>query len=290
MNYTIKDLETLSGIKAHTIRIWEKRYGLLKPKRTTSNIRYYNDDELRYLLNIALIVKHGFRISKVSEYDEARLNIEVLKLNQIAKSDETVIDRLVIYMIHFDDEKFEDLLDQQISQLGFENAVLDVVFPLFEKIGIYWQTGSIFPSQEHFVSSLLRQRLISYSAAFRNNEAAQTILFFLPENEMHELSLLFYNYLALKNGYKTIYLGQNVPMADLAKLNDLVRVDYVFTAYLNPMAKGRAEKYFEALNVVFSKKKVFITGAQVMKQHLSLPLNFSIITNLQSFKKYLGGY
>lgn len=285
--YTIKDLETLSGIKAHTIRIWEKRYGLLVPHRTTTNIRYYSDEELKRLLNVSALVKNGFKISKVSGYDDNRLHDEVLNLSRQVTGMENIIDQLVIHMVNFDDEQFEVLLDRQISEHGFEQVVLETVFPLFEKIGIFWQIGSIFPAQEHFVSNLLRQRLITEAAAYRNYQADKTVLFFLPENEMHELGLLFYNYLALKYGYKTIYLGQNVPFEDLSGLTDLTKVDYVFTAFINAIEKEELEAYFSKLNTVFRKKKIFVTGAQVMKHEPHLPANFRVINQVNTFKKYL---
>lgn len=284
--YTIKDLETLSGIKAHTIRIWEKRYGLLIPSRTSTNIRYYSDDELKRLLNISLLVKNGYKISKVSGYDDQQIHAAVLSLSQQTSASEDVVNQLVVHMVNFDDQQFEALLDRQIERTDFEQAIVQVIFPLFEKIGIFWQIGSIFPAQEHFVSNMIRQRLIAESAAYRNYQSDKTILFFLPEKEMHELGLLFYNYLALKSGYRTIYLGQNVPFGDLPDLDDLKHVDYIFTSFVNAIEKDELEDYLARLSTAFKKKKIFITGAQVLKNAPALAANVKVISDIRIFKKY----
>lgn len=286
--YTIKDLETLSGIKAHTIRIWEKRYGLLVPERTTTNIRYYSDEELRKLLNVSMLVKHGYKISKVSIFDNDQIHKEVLKLNEQSLSSHDIIDQLIVHMVNFDHKNFEDLLEQQIDKQGFEETFMTVVFPLFEKIGIYWQIGSIFPAQEHFVSNITRHMLIRASSSFANHDASASVLFYLKEGELHELSLLFYQYLALKSGYRTIYLGQNVPFEDLTKLDGLQDIDRVFTAFINGIEPEELEEYIKKLSGIFKRKKVFVTGAQVALVKPILPSNFKVVTDVRAFKKYFG--
>lgn len=284
--YTIKDLETLSGIKAHTIRIWEKRYGLLEPQRSTTNIRYYSDDELKKLLNVSMLVKHGFKISKVAVYKEGQIRDEVLKLSQKPLSSEGLIDQLILHTVNFDDQNFERLLYQQIEKIGFEDTFTTVIFPLFEKVGVYWQIGSIFPAQEHFVSNITRQLLIQAASEFKNQEASYSILFFLKEGEMHELSLLFYNYLALKAGYKTVYLGQNVPFEDLLKMEGLQKIDAVFTAFINGIEKEELDGYLGKMENAFKRKRVFVSGAQLAAQKPKLPANFKVVSDVKSFKKY----
>ncbi|HKJ42911.1 MAG TPA: MerR family transcriptional regulator [Sunxiuqinia sp.] len=286
--YTIKDLETLSGIKAHTIRIWEKRYNLLEPQRSTTNIRFYSDDELKKLLNVSMLVKHGFKISKVADFEAKQIHDEVLKLNQRPLSTEGLIDQLIVHMVNFDDKSFEQLLNQEIEKVGFENTFTSVIFPLFEKVGIYWQIGSIFPAQEHFVSNITRDLLIQASSEVKNHDSRFTVLFFLKEGEMHELSLLFYNYLALKAGYKTVYLGQNVPFEDLLKIDGLQKIDLIFTAFINGIEPEELEEYLNKMDQAFKRKKVFVSGAQLAKHKPKLPSHFKIVTDLKSFKKYFG--
>ncbi|WP_159520447.1 MerR family transcriptional regulator [Sunxiuqinia indica] len=287
--YTIKDMETLSGIKAHTIRIWEKRYGLLEPQRSTTNIRYYSDNELRKLLNVSMLVKHGYKISKVSNYENGQIQKEVLKLNEKSLPSESMIDQLVVHMVNFDHKSFEDLLLQQIDQIGFEETFMENIFPLFEKVGIYWQIGTIFPAQEHFVSNIIRELLIKESSGINNHDSTSTVLFFLKEGEMHEISLLFYHYLALKSGYKTIYLGQNVPFEDLVKMDGVQQFDRIFTAFINGIDEKELEDYITEMYKAFKRKKIFVTGAQISMVKSKLPSNFKLITDTKAFKKYFGG-
>jgi DNA-binding transcriptional MerR regulator len=282
--YTIKDLETLSGIKAHTIRIWEKRYGLLVPKRSTTNIRFYDDEELKKLLNVSMLVKHGYKISKVAALEDEQIWHEILKLNSKELSAGEVIDQLIVHLVNFDDESFGQLIERQIATLGFEETVADVIFPLFRNVGVYWQTGSIFPAQEHFVSNIVRELLINQSLAFKNYQATETVLFFLKEGEMHELGLLFYNYIALKSGYKTIYLGQNVPFDDLVKIEGLKKFGLVFTAFTNGIAPEELQLYLNKIEEVFKKKTVYVSGAQITKHTPKLPPNFTFISDIHSFK------
>ena len=286
--YTIKDMETISGVKAHTIRIWEKRYGLLQPERTTTNIRYYSDDELKKLLNVAILVKHGYKISKISIYNESDIQKEVIKINSKRGTTSDVIEQLIVYMVNFEGKRFEDLLNQQIEERGIEYAMMHVITPLFDKIGVFWQTGSIFPAQEHFVSNILRQRLIYESNKYDNSNSTKTILFYLKEDELHELGLLFYNLLALQAGYKTIYLGQNVPFEDLIRVAEIKSIDYIFTAFVNAISKEELESYFDKLNKLVNKKRVFVNGFQVQEHQPKLPRNFKVVTDVPTFKKYFG--
>src|SRR5690554_1599768 len=156
IGYSIRDLEVLSGIKAHTIRIWEKRYHLLDPERTTTNIRFYNDDDLRRMLNISLLVRNGFKISKVAQWNDEIIKREVLELAEAKASTSGYIERMILYMVNFDNEKFVSLINEIIDKSGLEDAVTNIFFEFFIKVGVYWQVGSIFPAQEHYVSNIIR--------------------------------------------------------------------------------------------------------------------------------------
>jgi len=285
--YTIKDLESLSGIKAHTIRIWEKRYGLLVPDRTSTNIRFYTDEELKHLLNVAALVKRGHKISKVSVYSDQRIREEVLKLNRDASSMDDFIDQLVIHILNFDTEKFEALLDTLQNRLGFEKLITDIVFPLFQKVGVYWQIGSMFPAQEHMVSNLVRQRIIIESAKIKHGSDAKTVLLFLPENEQHELSLLFSRYIALKHNFNTIYLGQNVPFADIQALAGTKVVDLVVTVFVNVMEKEDIEKYLLNLRSLFNSVPIAVSGLQIRTKDPALPSNVYFIHDIEGYRELL---
>lgn len=286
--YSIKDLEVLSGIKAHTIRIWEKRYELLKPARTDTNIRYYDDDDLRKILNVALLVKNGYKISKVSKMKDEVVRDKVLEVTRSNTSEGDYVDRLLLHMINFDNISFSRLTDETIASLGLEDAVSKIFFDFFVKIGTYWQVGSVFPAQEHYVTHIIRQKLIAeINKLGVENERDASVLFFLPESELHELSLLFYSYLARKMGYNVIYLGQFVPFEDLIKIQEKIKVDFVFTAFINSISKEDLEKYLVDLKNLFVKQKVFITGWQLHIHNPELPRNVKIVKDYKEFKKYI---
>ena len=286
--YSIKDLEVLSGIKAHTIRIWEKRYKLLVPERTDTNIRLYNDEDLRRILNVSLLVKNGFKISKVAKLNSDEIKERVLSVTQEKTSETDYIDRLILMMLNFDNVGFNRLSKEIIINMGLEEAVNQVFFALFQRIGTYWQVGSIFPAQEHYVTNILRQKLIS---EIENLELVAsnglTILFFLPDKEMHEMSLLFYSYLAQKNGYNVIYLGQFVPFEDLIKIQKHLKVDFVFTAFINSFPKEELENYLQELKNIFQQQKIFITGWQLQVHNPLLPRNVKIVKDHKEFRRYL---
>ncbi|HPE76107.1 MAG TPA: MerR family transcriptional regulator [Draconibacterium sp.] len=286
--YSIKDLEVLSGVKAHTIRIWEKRYNLLSPGRTDTNIRFYSDTDLRRILNVSLLVNSGYKISKVAKLDDQKIKNSVIEITQVKTSESDYVDRLILHMLNFDNIGFYNFVNEIIKQKGFEDAVLKVFFALFERIGTYWQVGTIFPAQEHYVTSILRQKLIAEidKLGFENRNGS-TILFFLPEGELHEMSLLFYSYLAQKNGYNVIYLGQYVPFEDLAKVQAHIKIDYVFTAFINAMPKEELEKYLVELKETFLHQKVFVTGWQINQNNPELPRAVKIIQDYKDFNKYL---
>ena len=286
--YSIKDLEVLSGVKAHTIRIWEKRYNLLAPSRTDTNIRYYDDADLRRILNVSRLVNSGYKISKVAKFDEAKIRDSVIEVTQSKTSESDYVDSLILYMLNFDNIGFYNFTNEIIAKKGMEDAVLKVFFVLFERIGTYWQVGSIFPAQEHYVTNILRQKLITEIDNLGvENRNGMTMLFFLPSGELHEMSLLFYSYLARKSGYNIIYLGQYVPFDDLAKVQLHTKIDYVFTAFINPLTKEDLENYLVRLKETFQQQKVFITGWQVKENNPTLPRSVKIIQDYKDFNRYL---
>ena len=191
-------------------------------------------------------------------------------------------------MVNFDHQGFTQLTGEIIGKFGLEEAAFKIFFQFFIQIGTYWQVGTIFPAQEHFVTHIFRQKIIAAIDELENkNTRNSTILFYLPENELHELSLLFYAFLAEKHGYKVIYLGQSVPFHDLTDLSDRIQLDSIFTAFINSVQKEELEKYLLDLKELFNRQKVFITGGQVQRHNPVLPRNVKIIKDYSDFKKYL---
>jgi len=281
--YSIKDLEHLSGIKAHTIRIWEKRYGLLDPDRSDTNIRSYSDKDVRRILNVAMLVKNGYKISAVALFDEQRLQLEVIRINRNSTEPDKNIDQLLFLTVNLDTFGFETLMNLIISQNGFKKTIEQVVFPFFERIGILWQTGSIFTAHEHFVSNLIRNRLIREIGNFESNESAKSVLFFLRNDEWHELGLLYFNYLAAEAGLRCVYLGQSLPFEDLSNLLTAQKYDFVCTSFIQAIEKAELEQYLANLSFVFNQNKILIAGRQIGLNKPKLPSNMVVVKNSNDF-------
>ncbi len=259
-SFTIKDLENLSGIKAHTLRIWEQRYNFLKPSRTFTNIRYYSNDELKKVLNIALLNKYGFKISHIDKMNEAEIKEKLLSLGQMEAQQERIVNDLIKNMIDLDMESFELTLDKFILARGIERAITQIIFPFLEKIGILWLTNHINPAQEHLVTNIVRQKLIvgieGVSTTLKLNK---TILLFLPEGEYHELGLLFMYYILKSRGADVIYLGTSIPLNDVAYVVDLKKPDYLY-CHLTTVGQNfnfdrfltNAAKKFDQLPIIIS--------------------------------------
>lgn len=282
--YSIKDLEFLSGIKAHTIRIWEKRYQLLDPARSDTNIRFYSNEDVKRILNVAMLVKNGYKISNVASFDDAKLQSEVLRQNRNLSDPEKNIDRLILHTVNLDLQGFELLIGKIIEESGFTKAIQNVIFPFFERIGVLWQAGSIYVTHEHFVSNLVRKHLIVETARFDNRSSDKSMLLFLPEDEMHELGLLYLNYLASSNGYKCIYLGQNVPFNDLVQLLNSHSFDYICTSFIYAVERQALEQYLVNLSRTY-KNKIIISGRQIGIHKPTLPSNVNVVKNASDFLK-----
>ena len=281
--YSIKDMEHLSGIKAHTIRIWEKRYGLLDPDRSDTNIRSYSDKDVRRILNVAMLVKNGYKISAVALFDEQRLQLEVIRINRNSTEPDKNIDQLLFLTVNLDTFGFETLMNLIISQNGFKKTIEQVVFLFFERIGILWQTGSIFTAHEHFVSNLIRNRLIREIGNFESNESAKSVLFFLRNDEWHELGLLYFNYLAAEAGLRCVYLGQSLPFEDLSNLLNAQKYDFVCTSFIQAIEKAELEQYLANLSFVFNQNKILIAGRQIGLNKPKLPSNMVVVKNSNDF-------
>ncbi|MGK7393159.1 MAG: MerR family transcriptional regulator [Candidatus Cyclobacteriaceae bacterium M3_2C_046] len=280
--YSIKDLEHLSGIKAHTLRIWEQRYNFIKPKRTNTNIRFYDDRDLKLVLNISLLKNNGFKISKIAKMSEDEMNREVLKITEKKLSYAEQIHALTLCMVEMDENRFEKIMATSILQLGFERTMISIIFPFFHRIGVLWQTGSINPAHEHFISSLVRQKLlVAIDGQFvTSTEESKKFMLFLPEGEMHEISLLFASYLIKARKNKVIYLGQNLPFQDLHNIYELHHPNYLFTVITSAPGLDAVQEYVKKLGESFPQSEILLTGYQVIGQDLKCPSNVTILNKL----------
>jgi DNA-binding transcriptional MerR regulator len=232
--FSIKDLENLSGIKAHTIRIWEKRYNILEPMRSTTNIRNYDLPSLQKLLNIVLLHDYGYKISRIAEHSSEKIALLVREIISEKSTKSHAINAFKMAMINFDQAMFFNTYNNLLSEKSFREIFHDVVIPLMNEIGLLWQAGTLTPAQEHFMTYLIKQKLLINTEKLQMLEPTRTdkvFVLYLPENEIYELGLMYLNYEILLNGYKTIYLGESVPIESLKDMKNYFD-NIVYVSYL----------------------------------------------------------
>jgi MerR family transcriptional regulator, light-induced transcriptional regulator len=288
-HYSIKDLEKLSGIQAHTIRIWEKRYQLVHPERTDTNIRVYNDMDLKRLLNVALLNKNGLKISKISRLNDKDLIDKVLKLSADYSNMQNQVDNLVLAMIDLDEEKFESLIENLIHQNGFDKTITSVIYPFLVRIGVLWQTGNINAAQEHFVSNIIRRKIIVAIDKLgpTNSANKQVFISFLPEWEYHEIGLLFYSYLIKKNGFHSVYLGQSVPISDLLSIQNAYNAGNLFVSFTTALPETTIFDYLTVLSKSLKKGKIYVAGAQITALEFKKGSNIIKLKSPENFEEIL---
>jgi DNA-binding transcriptional MerR regulator len=259
--FTIKDLENISGIKAHTIRIWEQRYEFLKPNRTDTNIRTYTNQDLKRVLNIALLNKYGFKISHIDKMNEGEREEKIRSLSDQKAQNERVVNDLVKFMIDVEVEKIDQVLENHISLTGVEQTITQIIFPFMEKIGILWVTNHINPAQEHLVSNLIRQKLIvGIDKIVIDDKTNKSALLFLPEGEFHELGLLFVCYLLKRKGIYPFYLGANMPIKDVQYLVDFKKPDFIYS-HLTSVGKNFSfDKFLLEIKQRLNNTPVVLSG------------------------------
>ena len=285
--YSIKELEQLSGIKAHTIRIWEKRHKIIEPSRTATNIRYYSDLDLKKIINVSLLNTYGIKISKIADMSLDDVNKKVLEISELQNDKGVHIDQMVIAMIDMEEELFEKILNNLILRFGFEKTITEIIYPFLEKIGILWQTQNITPAHEHFISNLIRQKIIvAIDGLPIPPKTSKKILLFLPEGEMHELGLLFYHFLIRKSGYRTYYLGQNVPHEDLISVYKVHQPDFMLTSITSTLTIP-VERYLERLANDFGQTKILASGYQVQKFEGCKKVNVQTFSTALELSKFI---
>ena len=271
-HFSISDLEQLTGVKAHTIRMWEQRYGVLRPERTPTNIRLYCDDDLRRLLNVSTLCGRGQRISQVAALSDEELAAAVLACSDDAHDFQRQINNLLAAMLAFDEPQLDRLLDGAARQLGFGEMMLHVAYPLLQRIGLMWLAGAMNPAQEHLISSLLRQKMLAATDALPAPPAtAQRWLLYLPAGELHELALLFMNYALRARGRHTLYLGQNLPTAELRPVCAAYRPYSLATVLTLQPERGRVAEYAREVRAACAPARLLLYGPLTRQPDLQLP-------------------
>lgn len=282
-SYQINDLQRLTGINAHTIRMWERRYNLIKPHRTQTNIRYYDDEQVKKLLNVSTLLNHGMKISRIAELSDAQMHSQIQDLGKVAEGDAICagfINELTASMLAFDEQAFEKSLSAVIVRFGMYEAMIRVFYPFMKNAGIMWISNEAMPVQEHFATALIRRKLIAaidgLPAASRKNKL---FLLFLPSEEWHETGLLFADYIIRSKGYKTIYLGQNVPMENLQQVIENKQPTHFLTFYITPQ---KADKVQAEVSLLARKNKecqILISGADAILKSVKKAKNISFLTS-----------
>lgn len=258
--FTIKDLENFTGIKAHTIRIWEQRYGLLSPDRSDTNIRKYSDRDLKFLLNVSLLNSLGFKISQIASMSEDQMRETITKHAANQQPEQHFLHVLKISMLNYDEELFDSVVQNYIAENGMERTFKELIVPFLQQIGILWQANVICPAQEHFISALVRQKIFSEIDKIvpTDRKSHAPVILYLPELEIHELSLIMIHYLLKLRGYRSIFLGQSVPFEDLLQVQQrLGDVHFVSIFTTNPSTVlindylKKIRNQFENLNCQF---------------------------------------
>ncbi|MFT5735872.1 MAG: DNA-binding transcriptional MerR regulator [Maribacter sp.] len=271
-NFSIRDLENLSGIKAHTIRIWEKRYNLLSPERTDTNIRAYNLASLQKLLNITLLYHSGHKISKIAKIPESDIPLVVREIVAKNSLKNHAMNAFKLAMMNFDQTIFFDTYNSLINEKSFREVFKETFIPLLNELGLLWQTDTISPAHEHFITSLIKQKILVNTEKLQHLKPTKTdkiFVVYLPENEIHEIGLLYLNYEIILRGYKCIYLGQTIPMENLMDLMKYFDNIYFLSYFTVVPEKDRIDKYIEDFkNLVsdYNNPNLWILGRQV--QHL----------------------
>ena len=288
MTYSISDLEQLSGVQSHTIRIWEQRYHALSPVRSAGNTRRYDDAQLKRLLNIVSLNKSGHKISKICALSDVEIDALLkseLESMPVSPEYHLFVDQLLKYGLAYDESSFASLLGNCIDKLGMVDVYKHIMYPVLVRLGLMWRKDDICPAQEHFLSNLIRQKI--YAAIDRievNNGAAQTWLLFLPEDEIHDIGLLFANYLLKSKGMNVIFLGTKVPFDSLSIVLKQNKIDHLLFFLTRSRRKNEMQVYCDALTKITPGASIFLAGNSQVIEQVKLNTNMHWFKTLEEFE------
>ncbi|MCB0700888.1 MAG: MerR family transcriptional regulator [Chitinophagales bacterium] len=270
--FSIKDLENLTGIKAHTLRVWEQRHGIIIPKRTDTNIRYYDAEDLKKALKVSLLNKYGYKISRIQKMGDLEIDNTI---NQKADDDfkfENTVNKLLIDAVNMDTVAFEDKIDDYINTNGLEQTIEHLLFAFLDKVGLMWMTNRILPAQEHLTSNIISRKILLATEKLpsqRHNSKTPSFLLFLPEGEIHELALLYVHYLLRKHNLYPIYLGPDSPINDVAFVFKKLQPNYLYTHLTSVSKDFDVNKYLGKLTDACPSTNIFVSGSMLQKINYS---------------------
>lgn len=279
--FSIRDIENLTGIKAHTLRIWEQRYQFFTPKRKDSQHRIYDNDDLKKLLRISYLYHTGWKISKIAALSHEEILEEVKKGGTAEGNYARFVSGLIEAAVDFDEKAFTGLMNEVSEKIGFEKCIVEVAYPYLKKIGLLWSTNNVIPAQEHFTSYLVQNRIIAETETIAQSKNKPEIILVCPQGEFHELPLLFINYLMRKNGWGVLYLGVNISKNELLQLNQLESVNHIYIHLITNFTGMYTDDYLEEICRQFPDKKILASGEGISQVQRS----FTNLTLLNSEKK-----
>lgn len=281
-------MESISGVKAHTIRIWEKRYDIITPKRTESNIRYYTDEDLRHLLNVVLLNKKGYKISKIAEMSHEEIRQKVNSYSNINIGVDDKVDAMMLFILDLDSYNFNKVLDQNIDQEGLETTMSNLIYPLLDKISLAWLAGSFSGVHESFVTQIIKSKIQKCIEDLPDeNDYRPSYLIYLAEGEKEELSLLYLHYILKNQKCHVINLGSEVSLRDVILACNTVNPDYIFTIINKEMPRLTLQNYVDQICSNMSESSFLITGYQVVAQMIDWPKEVTILRDLQSTVEFI---
>jgi DNA-binding transcriptional MerR regulator len=288
--YQIAELEQLTGIKAHTIRIWEQRHNLIKPQRTETNIRRYNDEQVKKMLNVAALLSEGYKISKIAALKEKEILQAVAEIRKTSTDRiayQTYINDLIAAMLNFDGPLFEKTYHSVVKKLGVFDAMLHVIYPLLNKIGFMWMVNDAIPIQEHFASNIIKRKLIAAADNLPLINKRKKFLLILPPNEWHDIGLLFANYIIKAKGYEATYFGQNVPYENINLAVKTIKPDYLVMFFIAP--RNPKNIYSEFKKNVHLPKNValLVSGNPTITSYLENKKKITILKSPNDLLDYL---
>ncbi|MBT8327289.1 MAG: MerR family transcriptional regulator [Bacteroidia bacterium] len=286
---SIRDLENLSGIKAHTIRIWEKRYELFDPLRTPTNIRTYDSSDLKKLLNIVSVLKSGMKIGKATSLTDEELcdEIEFIATTNSETSNEILINDFLISTLKCDISLFEELYSKSVSLIGIEKTIEDILYPLLVKIGMLWTVSKLQPAQEHFTSQMIRQKLFSAIDALPQPRSDERYLLFLPEGENHEIGMLYGYYLIKKSGRECLYLGPSVPIKGVLESVKNASSTHIVIQFITSRTNDTINNYLIDVSELFHSQKVYLSGVGIDQIPETKHNNLRLLSGLKDLRKLL---
>lgn len=286
--YSIKDLESLSGVKAHTLRIWEKRYDLIQPKRTKSNIRFYTDEDLRKLLNVCYLYKKGYKISKIGQMCHETIKNKVSNYSKCNLSFKDQLDALMIFILDLDSYNFNMILDQNISQIGMERTMMEIIYPLLDKLSIAWLAGSFLEVHESYVTQIIKSKILASTEKLEekhNHDPCYMV--FLSPGEEQELSLLYLHYILKANACKVVNLGTGVNLSDVNYAIDACNPDYVFTIINQEIENMPLQNFVDHISQGLNGATLLLTGYQTLTPGIKWPKNVEILEDLEQTLKFI---